>query len=481
MVTPYQRYCEIINKTKSTNKSYRSWWNTFEEYSKKTPDEFLKLSESEIEDLIFNYIVHLKLITDKTGKYQNSYTQLMAPIRLLLEQADIILNWRKIQKYYPEKREVSNQLPYLRKHIKEMLKLVNCPRDIAFIHLMASSAIRVGGIFDLTCADIKYIEDGAIITVYRGSKFKYRTCITPETTTALKTYLATRDNTNGTDPLFTVRNNSRKLTDGSIKGIMKGIKRKIPELNINKGRTSAEGYSANHAFRKRIEIVFSKTGVPELFNKYMTNHEMGVRLYHYFQGVSDEELWEQFQKAIPELTIDDTERLKLKHEIEKREFTQKIPEKFKEKLEFIEEELVEMKKERAGKVVEFYDDLAERKGVEDIEEIKTKLDDCNIDEIAEAREILGISALSLTPSENMLRRKYMISKQESVISSLKKELEELHKNIPNSKEEWFRDEFAFKEESEEFNAWFDSVEDYEDKKLEIELLEKHLAELKKRK
>jgi len=468
MVTAYQKYSEIINKTKATSKSYRSLWNTFEEYSKLSPDEFVKLPKSKIDDLIFNYIVHLKMITEDTGKYRNSYSQLMAPIRLLLDQAEILLNWRNITRMYPEKRALSNQLPYTRKHIKEMLKIVNCPRDIAFIHLMASSAIRIGGIFPLTFGDVKYMDDGAIITVYKGSTTEYRTCITPETTTALKEYIATRDNTSEIDPLFTVRNNSRKLTDGSIKDIMKRIKKKIPELKSN-NRQSKEGYSANHAFRKRIEIVFSKTGVPESFNKYMTNHEMTVRLRNYFQGVSDEDLWEQFQKAIPELTIDDSERLKIKYETDKKELTQKIPEQFKEKLESIEGQLVEMQKERAGKVIEFYDDLAERKGVDDIAEIKTKLDDIQIKEITEARKILNQKPLEITPSQNMLRRKYLISKQELIISILKKELEELDKEVSKRISP---DKMTDKQ--------FDALEDYEDKILEIELAEEFLSELQKR-
>jgi len=479
MVTPYQKYLGIINKTKDTSKTYRSLWNRFEEYTKISADEFVKLPKEEIDDWVYKYVEHLNWITENTGKYRNSYPQMMAPIRLLLDQAEILLNWRNIARQYPEKRALSNQLPYTRKHIKEMLKLVNCPRDIAFVHLMASSAIRIGGIFPLTCGDVKYIGNGAIITVYRDSTSEYRTCITPETTTALKDYLATRDNTSAIDPLFTVRNNSRKLTDGSIKDIMKRIKRKIPELKSD-SKYSKNGYSANHAFRKRIEIVFSKTGVPESFNKYMTNHEMTVRLRNYFQGVSDEDLWEQFQKAIPELTIDDSERLKIKHETDKKELTQKIPEKFKEKLESIEGQLVEIKKERAGKVLEFYDDLAERKDVDDIEKIKTKLDDVQINEIKEAREILNKKGLDLTPSQDMLRRKYLISKQESIISSLKEELEELYKKIPEFQKKWESDKAIHaKKENKEFVVWFDSVEDYEDKKLEIELAEEELADLKK--
>jgi len=349
MVTPVQRYFEIINKNKATSKSSISIMKIFENYSKLTLDEFVKLPENEIEDLIFNYIVHLKIISDNTGKYQNSFPQLMAPIKLLLVQADILLNWAKIKSYYPNRRPLSNQLPYTKEHIKEMFKIVNCPRDIAFIHLLASTGVRIGGVFDLTCGDVKYIEDGAVITIYGDTTSEYRVCLTPEATTELKNYLATRNNIDEHDPLFTVRNNSRKLTDASIKDIMKRIKDKIG-LNDGKGHKSKNAYSSNHAFRKRVEIIFSKVGIESSFKSYLTNHDMKVSVYSYFRGIDDYSLYQEFKKAIPELTIDENERLKLKHESEKQELTQKIPDKVKEKLEFIENQVVEMEKSY-GKVV----------------------------------------------------------------------------------------------------------------------------------
>lgn len=467
MVSPYQKFYEVL-KTPATRKTYQIYMNKFFDYSHTDYDGLVKLSKNELDDLIFNYIVNLKIKTEKTGKPSpNSYNSMLSPIQTFLEQNDIILNWKKLKRYYPAKIPVSNQLAYQTTHIQKMLKLVNCPRDLAFVHLLASTGIRIGAVFDLTCGDLHYIQDGSIITIYKDSTSEYRVCLTPEATTALKEYLATRMNTKSHDPLFTVRNNSRKLTDGSIKGVMGKLRNRIG-LNLGQGRKTKNAYSANHAFRKRVEIIFSKAGFEPSFKTYLTNHDMTVSVYHYFRDIDSESLYNEFKKAIPELTVDDIERLKQKHELEKQS-TQDIPNEFKEKLESIEGQLVEMKKERAGKVIEFYDDLAERKGVEEIDDIKTKLDDIQINEIKKAREILEVEALSITPGQDMLRRRYLISKQESVISSLKKELEELAKKVPKRKGS---DKMTRKE--------FDSLEDYEDKILEIELTEEFLTELKKK-
>jgi len=443
--------------------------NKFFDYAHTDYDGLVKLPKNEIEDLIFNYIVGLKLKTEKIGKPSpNSYNPMLYPIQTFLEQNDILLNWKKLKRYYPSKVPVSNQLAYQTEHIQKMLKLVNCPRDIAFVHLLASTGIRIGAVYDLTCGDLYYVQDGAVITIYKDTTSEYRVCLTPEAATALKIYLATRTNTKAHDSLFTVRNNSRKLTDGSIKDIMKRLRDKIG-LNAGQGRKTKNSYSANHAFRKRVEIIFSKAGFEPSFKTYLTNHDMTVSVYHYFKSVDDESLYEEFKKAIPELTVEDTERLKQKHELEKQALTQKIPEQFKEKLESLEGQLVALKEERAGKVLDHYDNLAERKGVDDIEEIKTKLDDVQIDEITEARSTLGKSPLKITPSQDMLRRRYLVSKEESVISNLKKELEKLAQKVPKRKSP---DKMTDKE--------FDALEDYEDKILEIELAEEFLVEMKKR-
>jgi len=490
MVTPYQKFYEVL-KTPATRKTYLLQINQFLEYAHTDYDGLVKLPLKEIDDMIFNYIISLKLKTEKTGiPNPNTYRSKLAPIQTFLEQSDIILNWKKLRRYCPPRIPLSNQLAYRTEHIQKMLQLVNCPRDISFVHILASTGIRIGAVFKLTCGDVDYIEDGSVITLYKDTTSEYRSCLTPEATTALKGYLATRDNTNDDDPLFTVRNNSRPLTDGSIKDIMKRIRNNIG-LNEGKGKKTKNAYSANHAFRKRVEIIFAKAGIESSFKKYLTNHDMTVSVYHYFRDVDNESLYQEFKKAIPELTVNDIERLKVKHNAEKEKLTQDIPQQYKEKLESIEGQLVEIKKERAGKVIEFYDDLAERKGVEDIEEIKTKLDDKQIEEITEAREILNQKHLEITPSQDMLRRKYLVSKQESAISSLKEELREAEVKVPKSNPKWFKDfesmthkeilKIHGKSEDNEFSVWADSLEVCEDLKEYIEFAEQHLTELKKRK
>jgi len=80
----------------------------------------------------------------------------------------------------------------------------------------------------------------------------------------------------------------------------------------------------------------------------------------------------------------------------------------------------------------------------------------------------------------MLRRKYLITKQEKVISSLKKETCRLKLKIPEYKKKWESMIKVDEKEDEEFSVWADAVEEYNDKLEEIELAEEFLLELQKR-
>jgi len=109
MVTAYQKFYEAIREN-TTRKTYQIYIKQFLDYAHENYDSLVKLSQSEIEDLVFNYVIHLKDLTEKTGKPSpNSYNIMTAPIRLFLEMNDILLNWTKIKRIFPAKIPVPNQ------------------------------------------------------------------------------------------------------------------------------------------------------------------------------------------------------------------------------------------------------------------------------------------------------------------------------------------------------------------------------------
>jgi integrase/recombinase XerD len=334
MATAYQKFYEVIADNQATTTAYVLYLNKFLDYSKIDAESLAKLGVKEIEDLVFNYIISLKEKTRKHGKPSpNSYNSMISPIKLFCNMNDKILNWVKFAKYYPERVPVANQMPYTREDIVSILEALNNKRDKAFVHLLASSGIRIGAISSLNMEDVKWIEDGAIITIYRDDIREYRVCLTPEATTALKDYLATRLNTKPKDALFTVRNNSRRLTNQTTREMIDAVRQRIGSKN---SRNSPKGKSANHAFRKRMEITLANAGVHVKYLHYLTDHNLDSQDRHYFRGMTDEDVWKEFKKAIPHLTIDQTEKMSRKLETEKEELSQHYEVVYKKKIEDLE-------------------------------------------------------------------------------------------------------------------------------------------------
>ena len=79
------------------------------------PDALIQLKPEQIKAMIINYIIQLKKVAIPiAGKARrgeisvNSIKTYLAGVQSFLENNEILLNWKKITKYYPE--EVTNNL-----------------------------------------------------------------------------------------------------------------------------------------------------------------------------------------------------------------------------------------------------------------------------------------------------------------------------------------------------------------------------------
>jgi integrase len=104
--------------------------------------------------MVLNYVIHLKKLAKQScGKARsgeisvNSVKLYLTGIQSFLEFNEIVLNWKKIAKYYPE--QVSNNLrAYTKEEIAKLLSIADL-RDRCLILLMASTGMRVGAIKSL--------------------------------------------------------------------------------------------------------------------------------------------------------------------------------------------------------------------------------------------------------------------------------------------------------------------------------------------
>ena len=154
----------------------------------------------------------------------------------------------------------------------------------------------------------------------------------------MKKYLAQRIDRSSESVLFTKKNNLSPLTPESAQDIVRNV-RKQAKLSVDNGRKTTKGKSQNHAFRKRFKQILSINDVQESFTEYMMGHFTGNSMA-YFSSIPDEKIYNQFKRAIPELTLDKSQQMETKHkeeiEIIKEEYDGAIKEKLEKQDELMQ-------------------------------------------------------------------------------------------------------------------------------------------------
>ncbi len=313
----------------------------------------------------------------------------LKPIRLLLEQNDIILNWRKINRRVPKGKSYGqDRLPTL-DEIKAILAYPD-RRVKPVVLTMISSGIRVGAWGYLNWGDVVPAEkDGVVVAarvkVYGGTPDQYSTFITLEAYKALKEYiefrLKTGEKVSASSPLV------RDLWYGDKEGKMGhfvekpqrlepgGVKRLVEDAirvagirpPLEKGKRRHE-FQALHGFRKFFKSACERN-MKTLHAEILLGHNIGLNANYY--RPKEEELLDDYLKAVPELTVlekaqaapsEDVEELKKKFSqlqsshtalLERvarwEAFTQKFMEMSNEELTEVGDQVAQAREEKKGK------------------------------------------------------------------------------------------------------------------------------------
>jgi integrase len=182
----------------STKRIYKIHLSLFCKYHNTDPDSLVQLKPEQIKTMVLNYIIHLKKVARQTaekarrgGLSVNSIKSYLAGVQSFLEFNDIVLNWKKIAKYYPE--PVTNNLrAYTKEEISKLLSIADL-RDRCLILLMTSTGMRVGAIKSLKIKHLTRLYEQnniGVLSVYPESKDdKYNAIITPECMASLDEYI----------------------------------------------------------------------------------------------------------------------------------------------------------------------------------------------------------------------------------------------------------------------------------------------------
>jgi integrase len=285
-------------------------------------EDMLEIEPKRLEGLIRDYIIHLKE-NKRSSSTINSY---IAAITHFYEMNDIVLRWKKLNKFKGKHRSVADDRPYTRSQIKTLLEYAGALRDKCIILLMASAGLRRGALPMLKIQDLTPIDSYKIykIRVYAREEEEYFTYCTPECRRLLDQYLDWRvrqgETLKPTSPLLRQEFNSLQvhrpvaMTQFSITAF---IHRLIEKSGVRPQIPNSKGARTDimqcHGLRKYFKTTCINAGMHPLYSEYVMGHRSGLTK-SYFKP-TDQELLEGNDKAlgyvaaINDLTINEEYRL----------------------------------------------------------------------------------------------------------------------------------------------------------------------------
>jgi integrase len=310
----------------ATKNAYKIHLSLFCKYHNIDPDSLIQLKPEQIKTMILNYIIHLKKNAKQSvGKAKrgeisvNSVKDYLAGIQSFLDFNEILLNWKKIAKYCPEK--VSNNLrAHTREEIAKLLSEADL-RDRCLILLMSSTGIRVGSIKELKIKHLKRLQDNNNIGIFiypQSKDHRYNALLTPECMAALDEYFEFRKRQHEkiTEESYIIRdkfaafskatNKARPLREQTINKQMKFL--------LTKSGLPYEQLQPDHSLRKFFNTALMNSDVAHSFKELLMGHSVKLDDVYYDKDneLSKQKLVIEYMKAVDALTINEEYRLKKK-------------------------------------------------------------------------------------------------------------------------------------------------------------------------
>lgn len=325
------RLLETCN-THSTKENYQQRMRKFRTFVDMELDTFIELENKEIENIIIDYILEVK------HQYNpNTVPTMITPVKAFLEMNDIILNWKKLFRFFPDKIKTSGQSAWTTEDVQKMSMFARKLSTKALIHVFASTGCRAGGIVDLKIKDVTNMTHGyKMVKVYADDKEEYLTFLTPEASFAYDEHIKSRidkgESVTADSYVFCKKNG--KQTD--VRSMYNIIKYVVINANLRgeiiTGTKKGGRYQTQllHGFRKRFNTVMKlNNDVNDNAIEKMLGHKNG--LDGTYLQIEPKKLFENFMKGTMDLTVSDEHRLKCEtNELkkEKTELTDKVDKLF---------------------------------------------------------------------------------------------------------------------------------------------------------
>ena len=329
-------------KSPESRKTYVYYIDDFiSRFKLKDYDDMASLKTEQLQIMIEDYVMLLKKRISP-----NTIAVPIAAVRAFLDCNDIELRWSKINRLKPAKVKKSGREAWLTSEIEKMLSRTSSLRTKTLVHFLAASGIRIGAITGLQMKHVTQIEDCKRITVYEGTTEEYVTFLTPEAACVFDEYVQKREadgeKITPESPAFrsAYQVGYAKVTPANLSSIREVMRLLVLKcgLRMNQVRIGRRyNKQVDHAFRKRFNTTLKMTdGMKIILAEKMMGHSIkSIPMDETYLVPSVENLFAEYKKAIPELTIDDSVRKQAELEQKEIENTE---------LQKVNDELLSMRK-----------------------------------------------------------------------------------------------------------------------------------------
>lgn len=301
-------------KSEMTKKHYSYYLDEFRQYFIiKNHDKLLEIKPKKLQEMVEDFVIYEKS-RNKSASY---IAGKICALKLFFSMNDVILNWNKLQKMLPEKTKPSGDKAYSTEQIQILLKNTTNLEYRALIHFMSASGVRAGSFEEMKIKHLKDMPNGCkSVKVYADSIQEYFTFIHQETIESLNEYLESRKRkgeiiTHDSWVFCSPYDTSNPLPTRTITSAMGRYVKK--SLGREKAKAGRYEIMSSHGMRKRFDTVLKSNRMVNIsLAEKLMGHSKTIPLDNsYFKPVI-EQLYDEYQKAIPQLIIDDKYRLQEK-------------------------------------------------------------------------------------------------------------------------------------------------------------------------
>jgi len=298
-------------KSDKTKFHYENYLNEFlSHFIIKNYEKLVQIPQKKLQEMIEDFVMY-----NKSKQKSASYIiGKICALKLFFSMNDVILNWDKIRKMIPERNKPSGDKAYSTEQIQILLKNTINLEYKALIHFMSASGVRVGSFEEMKIKDLTDMPNGCkCVKVYSYTIHEYFTFIHHEAVKALEEFLESRKR-NGekiTDDSWVFcspMNNTKPLHSTSITST---LGRYVSNsLFREKSRSGRYEIMSCHGMRKRFDTVLKSNRLVNIsLAERLMGHSKTIPLDNSYFKPALEQLFDEYQKSIPQLLIDEKYRL----------------------------------------------------------------------------------------------------------------------------------------------------------------------------